>query len=105
MANLFNAYCVQQAQIPTYFIESTAPNNVDDSPAPVRAPAGLTPIDPDRAVQDIARHLGGAARPNLVVMIHGFNNPQNSVLTAYAEASHMIESDPAICNRAGLVCL
>ena len=38
-------------------------------------------------------------------MIHGFNSPQKDVLTAYAEASRAIESDPAICNRAGLVCV
>jgi hypothetical protein len=105
MPNLFNAYSVPAAKIPTYFIESTAPNNVDDSPAHATGPAGLTPIDPDRAVEDIAGHLSGAAQPNLVVMIHGFNNPQKAVLTAYAEASRAIERDPAICNRAGLVCV
>ena len=105
MSNLFHAYSVQGANIPTYFIESTAPNNVDDSPAPASAPSGLTPIDPDKAVEDIATHLSGAARPNLVIMIHGFNNPQKDVLTAYAEASRAIEGDPAICNRTGLVCV
>jgi Putative serine esterase (DUF676) len=105
MSNLFHAYSVQGANIPTYFIESTAPNNVDDSPAPASAPSGLTSIDPDKAVEGIATHLSGAARPNLVIMIHGFNNPQKDVLTAYAEASRAIESDPAICNRAGLVCV
>ena len=105
MSNLFHAYSVQGANIPTYFIESTAPNNVDDSPAPASAPSGLTSIDPDKAVEDIATHLSGAARPNLVIMIHGFNSPQKDVLTAYAEASRAIESDPAICNRAGLVCV
>ena len=105
MPNLFNAYSVPAAKIPTYFIESTAPNNVDDSPAHATGPAGLTPIDPDRAVEDIAGHLSGAAQPNLVVMIHGFNNPQKAVLTAYSEASRAIERDPAICNRAGLVCV
>jgi hypothetical protein len=105
MPNLFNAYSVPAAKIPTYFIESTAPNNVDDSPAHATGPAGLTPIDPDRAVEDIAGHLSGAAQPNLVVMIHGFNNPQKAVLTAYTEASRAIERDPAIWNRAGLVCV
>ena len=57
MSNLFHAYSVQGANIPTYFIESTAPNNVDDSPAPASAPSGLTSIDPDKAVEDIATHL------------------------------------------------
>ena len=76
MPNLFNAYSVPAAKIPTYFIESTAPNNVDDSPAHATGPAGLTPIDPDRAVEDIAGHLSGAAQPNLVVIFMGSTIPR-----------------------------
>jgi hypothetical protein len=30
MADLFRAYKVDRAEIPGYFIESTAPNNLDD---------------------------------------------------------------------------
>ena len=105
MPDLFYAYYTEGAKIPSYFIESTAPNNVDDSPTPPRAPEGLIQVDPDKAIEDIASHLSGAAHPNLVVMIHGFNNPQKDVLAAYSDASHAIESDPAICNRAGLVCV
>jgi hypothetical protein len=105
MPDLFHAYRADGAKIPTYFIETTAPNNVDDSPTPAAALAGLTRIDPDQAVEDIARHLSGAAHPNLVFMIHGFNNPQQDVLALYAETSRTIENDPAICNRAGLVCV
>jgi hypothetical protein len=105
MADLFHAYHAEGAKIPTYFIETTAPNNVDDSLAPSVTPMGLTPINPDKAIEDIASHLSGAAQPNLVVMIHGFNNPQKAVFAAHAEASRAIESDPAICNRAGLVCV
>jgi hypothetical protein len=78
---------------------------VDDSPTPPHAPGGLIEIDPDKAIEDIASHLSGAAHPNLVVMVHGFNNPQKDVLAAYADASHAIENDPAICNHAGLVCV
>jgi len=101
MPNLFKAYSVERAKTRTYFIESTAPNNVDDSPALAGAPSGLTPIDPDKAIEDIASKLSGATHPNLVIMIHGFNNPQKELPTAYAEASRAIESDPTICNRAG----
>jgi hypothetical protein len=105
MADFFHAYFAERAKIPTFFIESTAPNDVDDRPAPPVTSPGLTPIDPDKAIEDIASHLSCAAQPNLVVMIHGFNNSHKAVLAAYAEAFRAIESDPAICNHAGLVCV
>jgi hypothetical protein len=105
MSALFRAYAVQGTRIPTYFIESTAPNNVDDSPAPSALPRGLASIDPDKAVENIARHLIVAGDANLVVMVHGFNNPQDDVLQAYAAASHAIENDPEICKCLGLVCV
>src|SRR5277367_2104059 len=105
MSGLFRAYGVAGAKIPTYFIESTAPDNVDDSPSPVQVPSPLFPIDPDTAVDQIAKHLSDADDPNLVVMVHGFNNPQPAVLRMYAGASNNIENDAAITARKGLVCV
>ena len=105
MPDLFGAYRVERTKIPTYFVESTAPNNVDDNPTSPSAPTGLIRIDPDRAVEEIASHLSGAEHPNLVIMIHGFNNPETNALAAYAGASQAIENDPHICNRSGLVCV
>src|SRR5271165_634354 len=105
MPDLFRAYRAEGTKIPTYFVESTAPNNVDDSPSSAAAPAGLIPVDPDQAIEEIAHHLGGAEHPNLVIMIHGFNNPETNALAAYAAASHAIEHDSQICNRSGLVCV
>jgi len=49
MPDLFHTYRADGAKIPTYFIESTAPNNVDNSPTPAAVLAGLTRIDPDQA--------------------------------------------------------
>ena len=105
MPDLFCAYRVERTKIPTYFVESTAPNNVDDNPTSSFAPTGLILIDPDKAVEEIASHLSGAENPNLVIMIHGFNNPETNALAAYAGASQAIENDPQICNRSGLVCV
>src|SRR6476620_4650915 len=105
MPDLFCAYCLRGTKIPSYFIASTAPNNVDDRPLPPAVPAGLIPVDPDKAIDDIAEHLSGVEHPNLVIMVHGYNNPQIEVLQQYAAASQAIEKDPAICNRSGLVCL
>jgi hypothetical protein len=103
---LFCAHKVDGARVPSYFIESTAPNNVDDSPAPpFPLPPQLQPLDADAAVAEIAKHLAEADQPNLVVLAHGFNNPEKAVLPFYAAASAAIEADPAICNRAGLVCV
>ena len=105
MPDLFRAYKVLGSKIPAYFIESTAPDNVDDKPAPASTISGLQLIAPDTAVAEIASHLSEAEEPNLVVMVHGFNNPQSAVLDTYAQASRVIEADPAISGKKGLVCV
>ena len=106
MATLFRAHKTVGTKIPSYFIESTAPNNVDDKPAPEpRLPPQLIAIEAEKAIDEIAAHLAAADHPNLVVMVHGFNNPEPAVLKGYAAASHAIENDPAIANRSGLVCI
>jgi hypothetical protein len=103
---LFCAHKVVGTRVPSYFIESTAPNNVDDAPSPpFNIPGRLEPMDADAAVAEIAGHLAAASDPNLVVLVHGFNNPEAAVLPAYAAASAAIEADPEIRNRAGLVCI
>jgi hypothetical protein len=50
-------------------------------------------------------HLAQASDPNLVIMIHGFNNPRKVVLDRYASAFDAVNQDPAIANRRGLVCI
>jgi hypothetical protein len=111
----FRAHQAVGTAIPTYFIESTAPYNVDDTEAAVPAgpPAGLPPgiashlvdIASDQAVKQIAEALLKGADPNLVVMVHGFNNPEPAVLKMYTSAALAIERDPQIRNRQGLVCV
>src|ERR1700694_2166221 len=101
----FRAHQAIGTIIPTYFIESTAPYNVDDTEV-VRPPLPpeLAPIDSDQAVQHIAQALVKGADPNLVVMVHGFNNPEPAVLKMYTSAALAIERDPQIRTRQGLCC-
>ena len=106
MSDFFRAHQAVGTTIPTYFIESTAPNNVDDTlVVPKILPPDLEPIDPDLAVRQIASALANAPDPNLVVMVHGFNNPEPDVLRMYTAAARAIEADAAIRGRQGLVCV
>jgi hypothetical protein len=104
----FRAYKANLATA-TYFIESTAPDNVDDTgPLPDLPPEYrkyLTEIPPEQAVQEIAETLAAGPDPNLVVMVHGFNNPEPAVLNMYTGAAMAIERDAAINGRKGLVCV
>ena len=105
---LFWAHRVLGTKVPTYFIESNAPDNVEDpATAPYRnIPDRLELIKAHKAVEEIAEHLAKASRPNLVFMVHGFANPQQVVIPVYAAASDAIERDPEIvCDHENLVCV
>jgi pimeloyl-ACP methyl ester carboxylesterase len=106
MSDFFRAHKAFGTPIPTYFIESTAPDNVDDT-AVVKSTAlpNLTPIDSDLAVREIAAALAHGANPNLVVMVHGFNNPEPAVLRTYRAAAEAIAADSELAGRNGLVCI
>src|SRR5262249_9182904 len=89
------------------FIESTAPNNIDDGPAP---PAPLDEpllqlIPADAAVAEIADILANAESPNLVIMVHGFNNPETDALRLYEAAARAVAGDAKIPKDDGLVCV
>jgi len=110
----FRAHQVDGTAIPTYFIESTAPYNVDDTGvAAPGLPPGLPPeiaahlvdIPSELAVKQIAEALVRGADPNLVVMVHGFNNPEPAVLKMYTSAALAIQRDTHIRTREGLVCV
>jgi pimeloyl-ACP methyl ester carboxylesterase len=104
--SFFRAYQALHTTIPTYFIESTAPNNVDDTTAP-KPPESefLQAINSDEAVRQIADALISGSEPNLVVMVHGFNNPEPAVIKMYTGAAKAIARDGAINTRHGLVCV
>lgn len=111
--DFFLAHRAVRITLPTYFIESTAPYNVDDSvAASTTLPPGLADldkylkkVDPQEAIEGIASALLKGTDPNLVVMVHGFNNPQPTVLGMYIAAALAIERDPEIRTREGLVCV
>jgi hypothetical protein len=106
MSDFFRAHQAVRTPIPTYFIESTAPDNVDDvAPEPPVESCELKPIDSDQAVRDIAAALATGERPNLVVMVHGFNNPEADVFRMYSAAAISIAADDAISGRKNLVCV
>ena len=93
MPDFFRAFEAQVTRVPTFFIESTAPNNVDGE-VPSNAskpPPDLTEIDPDRAIEKIAQTLASGQKPNLVVMVHGYNNPRDVVLRMYRNAAIAID--------------
>jgi hypothetical protein len=81
-----------------YFIESTAPDNVEQRVDPGgKPPDGLTSVDPDEAVKDIAEVLTPEHEPevdaNLVVMVHGFNTPRDRALEFFGKALEALERD------------
>src|SRR5580704_4013385 len=104
--DFFRAHKAKNTPVPTYFIESTAPNNVDDLDVPDLKPWDeLEPIGAEDALQEIAEALVDGEDRNLVVMVHGFNNPLASVLRMYTAAATAIGHDPHIRDRKGLVCV
>jgi hypothetical protein len=108
--DFFRAYRAKDRATSTYFIESTAPDNVDDESPPSDLPPEYAPYlekmdDSEKAVQRIAEDLGKGEKPNLVVMVHGFNNPEPTVLRMYTSAVLAIGHDPQISGREGLVCV
>jgi len=107
MSDLFRVYQVSGSRMPAYFIESTALNNVDDEPEESNQPPreDLTRLDPDEAIDKMAEHLAKAEQPEVVIIVHGFNNPQKAVLWRYAHAFEVAANDGPISARAGLVCL
>jgi hypothetical protein len=81
-----------------YFIESTAPDSVELQFDPGgKPPNGLTRVDPDAAVKEIAETLTPRHDPqvdaNLVVMVHGFNTPRDRALEFYAKALDALVRD------------
>jgi hypothetical protein len=106
MSDFFRAHKAIGTPIPIYFIESTASDNVDDTAAePLVVLPDVTPIDSDEAVREIAAALANGDNPNLVVMVHGFNNPEAAAFKMYRAAAAAISADSKIVGRNGLVCV
>jgi hypothetical protein len=82
-----------------FFVESTAPDDIDaddSDPAPV---PGLNLIDdPDQAIDQIAEHLCDPdnADPTLIVYVHGYSTPRPDVLARYHASFETVHDDDAI---------
>ncbi len=94
-----------------YFVESTAPDNVEgDGGGVVPVPPGLHAVDPDQAVRDIAALLTPEEPQidaSLVVMVHGFNTPRQRVIDLYKKARDAVIVDGKIFDpaRRRIVCI
>lgn len=94
-----------------YYIESTAPLNVEDPSPPFEPEPGLVDlldpqtgeISPDAAVREIAGYLGEHDNAEVVVHVHGFNNPEGVVRNRFWQAYQAVNADPLICGRKNLV--
>ena len=110
--DFFRAYKAKDRATSTYFIESTAPDNVDDEAPASDLPPDYAPYlkkidDSEKAVEQIAGDLGKGDTPNLVVLVHGFNNPElaDVLRIVHVRRSLAIGRDPQISSREGLVCV
>ena len=104
MLDFFRAYRAEGTRIPAYFIESTAPDNVDDrNVPPEKVPDSFKLIRPDEAIAAIAGELACAPNPNLVVMVHGFNNPPQAAIALYESAFAAVDADTKIPANKGVV--
>lgn len=101
---LFHAYKFRGSNdaVAAYFVESTAPANVDVADPPDNDPTsqrvlGFTdPLPDDTATAEIAAQLGRMSNPEMVFLIHGFNNPRPVVLRRLEQAFEAVVGDPAL---------
>ena len=103
---LFIGYEVSTGVIPAFFIESTAPVNIDDRDGKaLPSPDGCARLPSvEDAVEKIAMKLLEQKDPKLVITVHGFNSPRESVLKYYTNSFLAVDGDDAIRDR-GVVCM
>ncbi|MEJ7808642.1 MAG: hypothetical protein WKG03_22315, partial [Telluria sp.] len=101
-----------------YWVESTAPINVDDPEAEVsqedrEIDAVINTYtqegDPDAMLQQIAEHLYAQAQlgkqPEIVLTVHGFNNSRADAWKLHFGSYLHINHDAAVADREEVVCL
>src|SRR5262245_1318599 len=103
---LFVGYEVSTGVIPAFFIESTAPVDIDDREGKaLPTPEGCVRLPSvEDAVEKIATKLSEQKEPKLVITVHGFNSPRESVLKYYTNSFLAVDDDDAIRDR-GVVCM
>ncbi|MGH6842026.1 MAG: hypothetical protein ACREDV_08045, partial [Methylocella sp.] len=55
--------------VPAFFVESTAPDNIDDKAGALATPANCIPSQIDNIVEILAQQ----ENPKLAITVHGFN--------------------------------
>jgi hypothetical protein len=109
-SDLFAAYEVHasggKTNIPAYFIESTAPDNLDEKDGgKLETPQYCVKFESvDVAVDRIAERLVQEAHPKLVITVHGFNSPRPTVLKGLTRSFLAVNDDEAIHGH-GVVCM
>jgi hypothetical protein len=92
--------------LPAYFIQSTAPLNVEDGPEEVgETPGWVRREDPDAVIKEIAEYLDGASDPQIVISVHGFNNDVPDVEARMQAQYALVVRDDRIDPRNGLLCI
>jgi hypothetical protein len=116
MTTLFTVKRIVQGpagKIRAYWIESTAPLNVDDrpgeaslaSPRSAKETCAVKEALSDSSVDEIAAFLNEHESPEVVITVHGFNNPVDVVLRRYQSSFAAVAVDPAISAKPALACI
>ncbi|MGQ0444860.1 MAG: hypothetical protein ACT4O2_06990 [Beijerinckiaceae bacterium] len=86
--------------VPAFFVESTAPDNIDDKIGTLATPENCTPSQIDNIVEMLAQQ----ENPKLAITVHGFNTPRKKALEIYAKSFQAVNQDDAI-QGSGAVCV
>jgi len=85
---------------PAFFVESTAPDNIDDTECVLPPPENCKVSDLNKIVETLAKQKN----PKLLITVHGFNTPRKKVLDTFRESFIALNDDRELENR-GLVCV
>jgi pimeloyl-ACP methyl ester carboxylesterase len=88
------------ATVPAFFVESTAPLNFDDKDTPLPTP----PHTKDSDLDEIVDALAHAARPKLLISVHGYNTPRQNALDTFTKSFLAVNEDAAVMDS-GVVCV
>ncbi|MBM3576875.1 MAG: alpha/beta hydrolase [Alphaproteobacteria bacterium] len=89
-----------KAFTPAFFVESTAPENIDDKESALPTPDYCKPSTIDQIVETLAKQQ----KPKLLITVHGFNTPRDKVLETYRKSFVAVNEDDELQGR-GVVCV
>lgn len=86
--------------VPAFFVECTAPGNIDDKDGKLATPEYCIPAKIDNIVEKLAQQ----ENPKLAITVHGFNTPREKALEIYTKSFQAVNQDDAI-QGSGVVCV